>query len=71
MIQVRGQGLITGIELSIPCTDLVKRALEKKLLINVTSDRVIRLLPAFVMQQSEAEHVVDILCPLIKEFLNN
>lgn len=71
VIQVRGQGLITGIELSIPCTDLVKRALEKKLLINVTSDRVIRLLPAFVMQQSEAEQVVDILCPLIKEFLNN
>lgn len=71
VMQVRGQGLITGIELSIPCTDLVKRALEKKLLINVTSDRVIRLLPAFVMQQSEAEQVVDILCPLIKEFLNN
>lgn len=71
VIQVRGQGLITGIELSIPCTDLVKRALEKKLLINVTSDRVIRLLPAFVMQQSEAEQVVEILCPLIKEFLNN
>lgn len=71
VIQVRGQGLITGIELSVPCTDLVKRALEKKLLINVTSDRVIRLLPAFVMQQSEAEQVVDILCPLIKEFLNN
>ncbi|GKS68794.1 acetylornithine aminotransferase apoenzyme [Nitrosomonas sp. PY1] len=71
VIQVRGQGLITGIELSTPCTDLVKRALERKLLINVTSDRVIRLLPAFVMQQSEAEQVVDILCPLIKEFLNN
>lgn len=71
VVDIRGQGLITGIELSVPCVDLVKKALEKKLLINVTSDKVIRLLPAFVMQQSEAEQVVDILCSLIKEFLNN
>lgn len=71
MVDIRGQGLITGIELSVPCVDLVKKALERKLLINVTSDKVIRLLPAFVMQQSEAEQVVDILCSLIKEFLNN
>lgn len=71
VVQIRGQGLITGIELSVPCTDLVKKALEKKLLINVTSEKVIRLLPAFVMQQDEAEQVVDILCSLIKEFLNN
>lgn len=71
VVQVRGQGLIIGVELSVPCGELVKRALEKKLLINVTSDKVIRLLPAFVMQQSEAEQVVDITCLLIKEFLNN
>ena len=71
VVQVRGQGLIVGIELSVPCGELVKRALEKKLLINVTSDKVIRLLPAFVMQQGEAEQVVDITCSLIKEFLNN
>ena len=71
VVQVRGQGLIVGIELSVPCGELVKKALEKKLLINVTSDKVIRLLPAFVMQQGEAEQVVDITCLLIKEFLNN
>lgn len=71
VVQVRGQGLIIGIELSVPCGELVKKALEKKLLINVTSDKVIRLLPAFVMQQDEAEQVVDITCLLIKEFLNN
>ncbi|MBP6077080.1 MAG: aspartate aminotransferase family protein [Nitrosomonas sp.] len=71
VVQVRGQGLIVGIELSVPCGELVKKALEKKLLINVTSDKVIRLLPAFVMQQDEAEQVVDITCLLIKEFLNN
>ena len=69
VVQVRGQGLIVGVELAIPCVELVKKALEKKLLINVTSDKVVRLLPAFVMQQHEAEQVVSITCQLIKEFL--
>lgn len=71
VVQIRGQGLITGIELSIPCGELVKKALENKLLINVTSDKVIRLLPALIMQQDEAAQVVDITCQLIKEFLNS
>ncbi len=71
VVQVRGQGLIVGIELSVPCGELVKKALEKKLLINVTSNKVIRLLPAFVMQQGEADQVVDTTCSLIKEFLNS
>lgn len=70
VVQVRGQGLIIGIELAVPCAELVKKALAKKLLINVTSDKVIRLLPAFVMQQAEAVQVVDMTCELIKEFLN-
>jgi len=70
VVQIRGQGLIIGIELSVPCGELVKKALEKKLLINVTSDKVVRLLPAFVMQQAEAEQVVETTCVLIKEFLN-
>ncbi len=70
VVQVRGQGLIIGIELAVPCVELVRKALAKKLLINVTSDKVIRLLPAFVMQQAEAEQVVDMICELIKEFLN-
>ena len=71
VVQVRGQGLIVGVELSVPCVELVKKALEKKLLINVTSDKVIRLLPAFVMRRNEAEQVVDITCSLIGEFLNS
>lgn len=71
VVQVRGQGLIVGVELAVPCVELVKKALEKRLLINVTSDKVVRLLPAFVMQQHEAEQVVDITCTLIKEFLNS
>jgi len=70
--QIRGQGLMIGIELVKPCGDLVKAALENKpegLLINVTSDNVIRLLPALVMQRSEAEQVVNIVSGLVKEFL--
>lgn len=71
VVQIRGQGLITGIELAVPCTELVKKALDRKLLINVTSDKVIRLLPALVMQQHEAEQVINTTCSIIKEFLNN
>ena len=58
-----------GIELDKPCGDLVKHALAKGLLINVTADSVIRLLPPLVMSQDEAQQLLDILCPLIKEFL--
>ena len=71
VIEIRGQGLIIGIELSMPCGELVKRALAKKLLINVTSDNVVRLLPALVMRQEEAIQVIDITCQLIRGFLND
>jgi acetylornithine/N-succinyldiaminopimelate aminotransferase len=67
--EVRGQGLMIGIELGKPCGDLVKLALARGLLINVTADNVIRLLPPLVMSQAEAQQMLDILCPLIKEFL--
>lgn len=67
--EIRGQGLMIGIELSRPCGDLVKEALKKGLLINVTSDKVVRLLPPLVMQRSEAEQVVNALSPIVKEFL--
>jgi acetylornithine aminotransferase len=67
--QIRGQGLMIGIELSRPCGELVMAALKKGLLINVTSDKVVRLLPPLVIQRSEAEQVVTILSGLIKEFL--
>jgi acetylornithine/N-succinyldiaminopimelate aminotransferase len=67
--QIRGQGLMIGIELSKPCGDLVKEALKQGLLINVTSDKVVRLLPPLVMQRSEAEQVVNILSAIIRKFL--
>ncbi|MFZ2301434.1 MAG: aspartate aminotransferase family protein [Gallionella sp.] len=69
--EIRGQGLMIGIELDKPCGDLVKLALAKGLLTNVTADNVIRLLPALVMTQGEAQQMLDILCPLIKEFLHS
>ena len=69
--EVRGLGLMTGIELDRPCTELVKQALTRGLLINVTADNVVRLLPSLIMSQDEAQQLLDILCPLIKEFLQS
>lgn len=69
--EVRGQGLMIGVELDRPCGELVKLALKKGLLINVTADNVIRLLPSLVMSQTEAQQLLNILCPLIKEFLQS
>ena len=66
---IRGQGLIIGIELSQPCSELVKLALAQGLLINVTADNVIRLLPALVFTLAEAQQLLDTLCPLVTDFL--
>lgn len=69
--EVRGSGLMIGVELDRPCTDLVRQALAQGLLINVTADNVIRLLPSLVMSQDEAQQLLNILCPLIKDFLQS
>jgi len=71
VVEIRGQGLMIGIELSKSCGDLVKQALTRGLLINVTYDKVVRLLPALIMQQDEADQVIDITSTLIKEFLTD
>jgi acetylornithine aminotransferase len=68
--EVRGQGLMIGIELDRPCGDLVKLARDEKLLINVTSDTVVRLLPPLVMSREEATLLTDKLSALIWAFLN-
>ncbi|HYS51701.1 MAG TPA: aminotransferase class III-fold pyridoxal phosphate-dependent enzyme, partial [Burkholderiales bacterium] len=67
--EVRGHGLMIGVELDRPCGDLVGQALEAGLLINVTMDKVIRLLPPLVMNEGEARHVLSILVPLVRSFL--
>ena len=69
VVEVRGDGLLIGIELDRPCGDLVKRALAKGLLINVTADKVVRLLPALVMSDAEGTELVALLVPLILDFL--
>jgi acetylornithine aminotransferase len=67
---IRGMGLMIGIELKEPCGELVKHALDAGLVINVTADNVIRLLPPLVMKEAEARQVVERLVPLVKAFLD-
>ena len=71
VVQVRNAGLMIGIELDRPCADLVQLALEAKLLINVTAERVVRLLPPLVMNEAEAHELVQRLSALIKVFLSS
>jgi acetylornithine aminotransferase len=66
---VRNAGLMIGIELDRPCGELVKMALAAKLLINVTAEKVVRLLPPLVITQDEAQELVKRLSDVIKAFL--
>ena len=66
--QIRGHGLMIGIELTKPCGELVKKALEQGLLLNVTSDKVVRLLPPLVIKKNESEQIINMVSTLIKEF---
>ena len=66
---IRGRGLMVGAQLDRPCGELVTLALEAGLLINVTADNVVRLLPALVMNDAEARTLVAMLAPLVREFL--
>lgn len=69
VVTVRNAGMMIGIELDRPCGDLVKMALQDKLLINVTADKVVRLLPPLVMNAAEGAELVQRLSDLIKQFL--
>jgi acetylornithine/N-succinyldiaminopimelate aminotransferase len=69
VVEVRGQGLMIGIELDRACAPLLARSAEAGLMISVTAEKVVRLLPALIMSADEARQIVAILCPLIKEFL--
>lgn len=67
--EIRGRGLMLGLELARPCGALVSRAAENGLLISVTADSVIRVVPSLIMTTAEADEVVAILCPLIRQLL--
>ena len=69
VVEIRGQGLMIGIELDRPCGALLGQAAQAGLLISVTADRVVRLLPALIVQPDEVAQIVAILAPLIKSFL--
>ncbi len=66
---IRGKGMMLGIELDRPCRELVAKALEEeRLLINVTADSVIRLLPPLIMNETEAAELLDRVCRLVETF---
>jgi len=67
--EIRGKGLMLAIELDRPCREIMTRALERGLLVNVTADTVVRLLPPLILSDAEADQLVDGLCPVIREFL--
>ncbi len=69
VVVIRNAGLMVGIELDKPCADLVKMAIADKLLINVTAEKVVRLLPPLVINEAEANELVSRLAALIKQFL--
>ncbi|APW43384.1 aspartate aminotransferase family protein [Rhodoferax saidenbachensis] len=67
--EIRGLGLMLGIDLAKPCGALVQRAVDAGLLISVTADTVVRLVPPLILSRAEADEIVTILCPLISALL--
>jgi acetylornithine aminotransferase len=67
--EIRGLGLMLGIELARPCSGLLQDCAEHGLLISVTAENVIRLVPPLILTASEADEIVQILCPLVRQFL--
>jgi acetylornithine aminotransferase len=69
LTEIRGMGLMIGVELPRACGELVRQALEAGVVINVTAECVIRMLPPLIMKESEGREVVARLAPVIKSFL--
>ena len=68
--EIRGQGLMIGIELDRPCGVILTRAMEAGLLLSVTADTVVRLLPPLIFTAEQADDLVAILAPLVRQFLS-
>ena len=69
LVEIRGQGLMIGIQLDRPCAELVPAALEQGILINVTADTVVRLLPPLIISEQQADLLVSRLSSLLSGFL--
>lgn len=69
VVEVRGQGLMMGIELDRPCSAIIRKGLEAGIVFNVTAERVIRLLPPLVYRAEHSELLVERLVPVIRAFL--
>ena len=67
VMSIRGVGLMIGIELSQPCTELVQKAMDKGYLINVAASKVIRLLPPLIIDQTQADLLISTICDLIDD----
>jgi acetylornithine aminotransferase len=67
--EIRGQGLMLGIELDRPCGAIMTQALQAGLLLSVTADSVIRLVPPLIITEAEADEIASILVPIIQKFL--
>jgi acetylornithine aminotransferase len=65
VIDIRGSGLMIGVELDRPCGEIVARALKAGLVINVTADTVVRLLPPLILDAEQADLAVSLLAPII------
>ena len=69
--EIRGLGCMIGIQLDRPCKSLFSKAMDKGLIINVTADSVIRLLPPLILSDEEADEIVSILVPLVDQFTHD
>jgi acetylornithine/N-succinyldiaminopimelate aminotransferase len=68
VVDIRGKGLMIGLELTVPCTDLVEKGRSKGILINVTAGNTIRLLPTLILTDAEADELIAKVVELITEF---
>ena len=68
VVEIRHQGMMIGIELDTPCSELVKSALQQQLLINVTNEKTIRLLPPLIMDKQQIQQLVNSLSALIQDY---
>ncbi|HEY0961035.1 MAG TPA: aspartate aminotransferase family protein [Pseudomonadales bacterium] len=66
--EIRSKGLMIGVELDRPCRELVQAARDKGLLINVTADTIIRLVPPLTLSEQEADFIISVVGKIVRDF---